>query len=148
MVCRPYVICASFLSFSFFFGRTSRIKNIFISKACQVREIDNRQSLREFLIYLLFNLQPAAQSVCWLLLLPVPVIIFNSPCLPVRGFDLHAGHPRRPRDRKKSKRARKNSGEKVKNAKKIPLFFTFLTFFSPEFFLARLCTYQGQPTGI
>ena len=101
MVCRPYVICASFLSFSFFFGRTSRIKNIFITKACQVREIDNRQSLKEFLIYLRFNLQPAAQSVCWLLLLPVPVIIFQLPV--VRRFDLHAGHPRRPRGRKKSR---------------------------------------------
>ena len=70
-----------FSVFHFSLGN-SRIKNIFISKACQVMEIDNRQSLKEFLIYLRFNLQPAAQSVCWLLLLHVPVIIFRLPVPP------------------------------------------------------------------
>ena len=81
-----YAICALYLSFSFFFGRTSRIKNIFISKACQVKEIYNRQSLKEFSEFFYFHLQPAAHLVCWLLLLPVPVIIFRLPVPPRRAL--------------------------------------------------------------
>ena len=81
-----YAICALYLSFSFFFGRTLRIKNIFISKACQVKEIYNRQSLKEFSEFFYFHLQPAAHLVCWLLLLPVPVIIFRLPMPPRRAL--------------------------------------------------------------